>query len=76
MSGMSGKHSPALPDTMTTEQKAARRIAICAVLPLAITWLALIHLVREPSNAWRFIRVDARIQIQIAKEKWARWWEF
>jgi hypothetical protein len=76
MSGMSERHSPGPPDTITAEQKVARRIAICVVLPFAMTRLALLHLLREPRNAWRFIRMDAEIQIEIAKEKWARWWEF
>jgi hypothetical protein len=46
------------------------------VLPVATTWSAATHLFREPRNACRLICMDAREQIQIAKNAWARWWEF
>jgi hypothetical protein len=61
---------------MTTEQKIARRIAICLVLPWAMVSSAVLHLVREPRNAWRLIRLDGREQIEITKNAWTRWWEF
>jgi hypothetical protein len=71
---MSKEHSPSPP--MRTEQKIARRIAICVVLPLAMIWSAAVHLAREPRSAWRLIVMDAQMQIQVAKGAWARWWEF
>jgi hypothetical protein len=61
---------------MRTEQKIARRIAICVVLPLAMIWSAAVHLVRDPRSAWRLIVMDAQMQIQVAKGAWTRWWEF
>ena len=61
---------------MRTEQKIARRIAICVVLPLAIIWSIAVHLAREPRSAWWVIVMDAQMQIQVAKDAWTRWWEF
>jgi hypothetical protein len=43
---------------------------------MAMTWSAATHLFRGPRNACRLICMDAREQIQIAKNAWARWWEF
>jgi hypothetical protein len=70
------KEHPEIPSHATTEQKVARRIALCLVLPVAMAWSAATHLFREPRNAWRLICMDAHDQIQIAKNAWARWWEF
>lgn len=76
MSGMPNEPSPDLPAPMTTEQKIARRIAICLVLPWAVVWSAALHLIRDPRNAWRLIHMDAHDQIEITKDAWTRWWQF
>ena len=64
------------PPGETIEQKIARRIAICAVLPVALVSAAIVRIAREPLSAWRLIQIDARMQIQEARKMWVNWSEF
>jgi hypothetical protein len=73
MGDMSKGQSLAPSPSKMIEQKIARRIAICMVFPFATIWLAVVRIAREPRNAWRLIRMDALIQIQVAKDAWTRW---